>query len=575
MHENSGFWRRSAAIVSFWAAAAGAPAAAQGEPKIDNPAAIPPSVRPGAIEAQLETEIAPGVTMAPSVVSPYETEQPEGAADIVFRLAAVELDGATAIPAAALSDLYAEKIGAEVSLSEIFAIARAITARYAAEGYPLSLAYVPAQEIDNGAVRIRIVEGYIGEIDVDGADGGLARRLRDLGDHMMAERPLTQASLERYLLLANRIPGVSVTGVLARGAPGAGGVKMTLKAKRKRLGLAGGVNNRASRAVGREQFYGKAALNGLATGVDGFNFMAIQSVNLDELTVFIAGYSNVLTTQGLTLNLSATRSEAAPGVPFLRDLGFETQGWTAGASLAYPLILRRDVQLTIGAGANWKEFRSAFGVSPNTLDVLWTTEFSGALTVKDGLNGVNALGVAVVRGWDVFDATEAGSPLASRQGAGAEFVAVTADLARTQKLTDWADATLSFKAQTANNPLLSSEQCGFGGAGFGRGYDPFEIVGDRCIVGLFELRASPHFLSIGKLKTQAFASIDGGAVRQIGALAAGEDRNASLYSFGAGLRMSLTEHLSGSVEVGVPLKGVVAQEGDDDPRIFFGVEAKY
>ncbi len=490
-------------------------------------------------------------------------------------LSSIAFDGAEALGEPDLRAMAAGKIGKTVSLSEIFDIARSITRRYADEGYPLSLAYVPAQTIENGAVRIRIIEGFIGEIAVKDAPRGVEARLRALGEKIMAERPLRQKTLERYLLLANEIPGVKVTGVLERGASAETGVKMTLVAERKRGVVSANVNNRASRAVGREQFVGKAALNGLVTGLDQVGFSAVQSLKPDELTVFGGKYSTILTTEGLALTLAASRSEAAPGVPFLRVLGFETQGWTAGAGLSYPLILTRDVKLGVSGGFSWKEFRSAFGVTPNTLDRLWTTDFDASLSFNDGFDGANTVGLSLSRGWDVFDATQAGSPLASRAGAGGEFVSIGAEASRLQKINDWADMTVAIKAQTANNPLLSSEQCGFGGAGFGRGFDPFEISGDRCAVALVEVRASPAFLTRGVFKAQPFVSFDAGAVAQIGPLAVGERRTASLYSLGGGARFSITRHLSATTEVGIPLKGVVAQEGDDDPRFFFSVEARY
>lgn len=563
---------RVAAFAITFAAIIASPALAQ---KVDNEIAIPATVRPGAIEAQFDKELAPGVTMAPSVISPYEPRQPADAGEIEFLLTEVLLDGAVSISPASLQSLYADKIGATIKLAEIFAMAREITRRYADAGYPLSLAYVPVQEIENGSVRIRIIEGFIGEIDVSDAPARLRSRLQSIGENITAERPLTQEALERNLLIANQLPGLKVTGVLQRGTSPESGVKMVMKVERKRFTVAAGFNNRASRAVGREQFFGRLAFNGVLTGSDSFRFMAVQSTKLDELTYFSAGYSTVLNANGLRLDLGATRSEAAPGVPFLRDLGFETMGWTASAGLTYPLLLKRDNQLVLAADVSWKEFQSAFGVTPNTLDTLWTSEFSAAYKFKDGLKGSNSLGVKLVRGWDIFDATQAGSPQASRQGAGGEFLALVADLGRSQKLTDTVSLSISAKAQAANNPLLSSEQCGFGGGGFGRGYDPFEIAGDRCVVGLVELSASPDFLIRGKFKAKPFVSIDAGAVRQNGTLAAGEPRAQSLYSFSAGARMSLTRHATASVSVGVPLKGTVAQEGDDDPRVFFSLGAKY
>ena len=550
------------------------PAIAQAPPKIENRPAIPSTVQPGAIESQYKIDVAQKVTGAATVVSSYEPEQPENAGDIRFVLRDLELDGGGSIDKSEIASIYANKIGSEIALSEVFTFARQITKLYSARGYPLSLAYVPIQEIEDGRVRIRIIEGYVGSVDVIGADAKTESRLRALGEKLQTDRPLTQDALERYLLLANRLPGVKVTGVLERDSAGQGGVKLILKTEEKNFAVMVGVNNRASVAVGREQFFGRTSINGLVTGADSLGFTIVQSFDFDELTFLAGNFTTALNSEGLTLGIAATRSEAAPGIPFLRDLGFETEGWTAAVNLNYPLLLRREKSLTIGATATWKEFNSAFGVSPNTLDQLWITTFDAAYVDRSMLDGVTAVRVGLSRGWDIFGATMAGDPLASRSGAGAEFLAVNVDVSRSQSVTDWLNAVLTVKAQAANNPLLSSEQCGFGGAGIGRGYDPFTISGDRCIVGQLELQASPQFLTSDNISVQPYVSVDAGAVRQNGPLAVGENRSASLSSFAAGARISLTSHLSLGVEGGLPLKSN-APGADKGMNFFFRLEARY
>jgi len=548
--------------------------AQEAPPKVENLTTIPSTVRPGVIETQYKIELTPNFSGAPVVLSPYEPEQSENAEEIILTLNQIIIDGGGTLSQEAITQLYQKMIGTEVKLSAVFELARSITRLYADNGYPLSLAYVPVQEIEDGKVRIRIIEGYIGEVDISGAPARAETHLRKIGEKLKSERPLTQASLERYLLLANQLPGLKVTGVLERSSNPDNGVKITLKTSVKKLFLAAGINNRASTAVGREQFYGRFGANTLITGTDSFNFAAVQSIDLDELTYFSSSYSTLVNTEGLTLRLAATRSEAAPGIPFLRDLGFETMGWTAGVSLTYPLIVRRNKSLILSSTANWKEFKSAFGVLPNTEDELWTTEFGAAYTHSDRYDGQYKLAVSLTKGWDIFGATQAGSPLASRAGAGGEFVTLTADVSRNQKITSWLNAVVALKGQTADNPLLPSEQCGYGGAGFGRGFDPFSISGDRCIVGLLELQSSPSFLRSGKFSARPYVAIDAGAVRQIGPLAAGESRTNSLYSLSAGARLSLTKHVSAGLEAALPLKR--ASPGTDkDVRFFFSIEARY
>ncbi len=364
-------------------------------PKLEKQPAIPSTAQPGVIESQYKFDAVQKVTGAPTVISSDEPEQPINAGDIRFVLRNVDLDGGGSIDISQIASLYAGKIGAEIPLLDVFAIAREITKLYSEAGYPLSLAYVPVQEIEDGRVRIRIIDGYVGPIDVAGADVKTESQLRKIGKRLTAVRPLTQNALERYLLLANQIPSVSITGVLEQDKESQGGVKLTLKAEEKKFAIAADVNKRASVAVGREQFFGRARMNDLITGADSFGFAAVQSFDFDELTYLAGNYTTVLTAEGMTLGIAATRSEAAPGIPFLRDLGFATQGWTARMSLSYPLLLQREKSLTIGASATWKEFHSAFGMSPNTLDRLWTTEIRAAYFDRSVLDGVTAVGPPV------------------------------------------------------------------------------------------------------------------------------------------------------------------------------------
>ncbi len=549
--------------------------AQQQPPKIENPGAIPPAVRPGAIEAQFDQEIVPGIEAAPSVLSPYEPEQPAGADEIRFVLNEVRVEGGAPAFRSQIEAVYAGKIGDEIALSEVFGFARAITRLYADNGYPLSLAYVPVQEIETGVVRIKVIEGFIGDVAVEGGSKAVRARLLKLGEKITRERPLNAATLERYMLLANQLPGVGVSGVLERAASADAGLKLTMKVKQKRFGVKAGANNRASRAVGREKYHAGVNLDDILTGGDRLEFGLVRSFDEGELAYYSGAYSTLVGSEGMSFSLRAGRSEAAPGIPFLRDLGFETQGWTVSTGLSYPLVKTRARQVTLYGGAYWKEFRSAFGVTPNTLDTLWTTEFGVNAQLRDEWDGVNVLALQLTRGWDIFDATEAGSPLASRQGAGAEFITLAADVSRNQKLTDWANFVFALKAQTANNPLLSSEQCGFGGGGFGRGYDPFEIAGDKCIVGIAELSLTPSFLNFDAVKVRPFASFDAGAVRVIGPLAAGEARAMSLSSLGAGARLAIGKHVAGSVEAGFPLKDIPGLPGNRDARFFFTIEASY
>lgn len=93
---------------------------------------------------------------------------PENAEAITFTLKGIELQGVSVYKPRELEGLWRNDIGKTVSLKRVYAIAAAITAKYRADGYFLSSAYIPAQEIESGTARISVVEGYIQDVYLNG-----------------------------------------------------------------------------------------------------------------------------------------------------------------------------------------------------------------------------------------------------------------------------------------------------------------------------------------------------------------------------------------------------------------------
>src|SRR5262249_55497634 len=140
---------------------------------------------------------------------------PPGAEQLRFQLNALELAGITVYRPDELRPLYQLLIGTEVSLEQVFKLAAAITLRYRPDGYILSQAIVPAQEIGDGRVRLAVVEGFISRYSFADQPPVSAAPIGRYAERILAERPLTAATLERYLLLMNDLSGVEARVTLA------------------------------------------------------------------------------------------------------------------------------------------------------------------------------------------------------------------------------------------------------------------------------------------------------------------------------------------------------------------------
>ena len=128
---------------------------------------IPPSDQPGRERQRFIQPPAPQAQPGGPVVTLPSTVAPKGA-DKVFAAGArrrdQRLDG---VRQKAAAPLYTGMVGQRVPLTAVYALAQEITSKYGNDGYVLSRAIVPPQQLNpNGAiVHIEVVEGYIDKVE--------------------------------------------------------------------------------------------------------------------------------------------------------------------------------------------------------------------------------------------------------------------------------------------------------------------------------------------------------------------------------------------------------------------------
>jgi len=201
----------------------------------------------------------------PSISVPENSgaAMPEGAKQIKLTLSAVIINGMTVYDPKIFGPLYRENLGKEITLAEVYSIASAITQRYRHHGYILSRAFVPPQRLQKAGaqVEIRVVEGYINRIVIDQKSGAilnpfsevLKNTVRDQLEPILQKRPLTNADLERYLLLANDLSGVKVRAII-RPSNGPGSSELVAVVTSKILGGELGYDNFSSKFAGPNRY---------------------------------------------------------------------------------------------------------------------------------------------------------------------------------------------------------------------------------------------------------------------------------------------------------------------------------
>lgn len=186
---------------------------------------------------------------------------------------------------------------------------------------------------------------------------------------------------------------------------------------------------------------------------------------------------------------------------------------------------------------------------------------------------------AVYNRGDFLDTSDDLEVKAQRVAADADYSILRLQAARTQMfggtrqddggyLGRWI-AFMRVQGQYADGALIHAEQMGLGGANSIRGYKEREYLGDHAVAGTVEIRTpliiglftraiqplmprwQPPETPIDRLQLVAFA--DGGYMEIVDALP-GEDSNQTLFSAGAGLRLSLTQHAQLKFDWGFPVE---------------------
>jgi hemolysin activation/secretion protein len=93
-----------------------------------------------------------------------------------FTLKAVQFEASSYISAAELDALARPLVGTEVSLGDLQRLVERINALYAERGLTTARAALPAQQIEDGAVRVALIEGRVGAVGVEGASARTRRQ---------------------------------------------------------------------------------------------------------------------------------------------------------------------------------------------------------------------------------------------------------------------------------------------------------------------------------------------------------------------------------------------------------------
>jgi hemolysin activation/secretion protein len=573
------------AAAAMAAALACAPSAAQ----------VPPAATPGGALPRVQQPVPPVPPKAELFNIPPVFDRPLGLDEgprIVVR--AFRLDGAQDRPKHAVrvaelqSLLEAARAGQPAqgfSINQLQQVAAKLAEYYHTHGYILAQAFVPAQDVANGEVTVRVLEGKLGKVVVEGNKHYPAATLQRPFRALIGA-PVDKDAMESALLTLTNYPGLTAFGVLGAGQE-VGTTNLTLRVQsEERLRLEMSVDNYGSRFAGEYRGTVTLTVNDPLHLADRLQLIGLYGMDSSgasghglygganyEIPVFSP--NDFLRFFHVTNSYDVAASASIPA---------NSTGNTRIDEVGYRHDFDRTRLGSASVGLAFNVKASQFRSPPSTLfdDKLTTARLDLLWNRVDTLfHGVNQASLSYTHGFDdLLGSLGRYNPLAaagaSRLGADGRFDKVVVDLQRLQQLPQNLSLMVRVNGQYTPDPLVSLEQLSLGGADSVRAYSPSEVLAEKGGWATLELISPVPLLG----SHPAFGGRTWGQILQLSVftdygvgvmnspLVGSQQSETRLGGAGGAVQLSIPGRVFARLDVAAPLTRLKAGNGRD-PQIYF------
>jgi hemolysin activation/secretion protein len=506
------------------------------EPEIppEAPATIP--TEPPAAEP----EISPNTPDASPTEPPAAEETPTGTR---FLANEIRVTGSTILTSEEIRSITAPLEGTEVTIEDLRQVADRITQLYLEQDFITSRAVLADQEIVNGVVEIRVVEGRLSDIQIEGNTHVNQSYIRDRIE-LGAKVPLSTSKLEDQLRLLRANPLFENVEASLRAGEGLGeSILLVRVTEAPRFGASVSVDNYSPPSVGSERLVLSARYRNL-TGLGDELAAGYNRTTAGGTDVFDFSYRIPLNPMDGTLQLRAAPSrnqvlrEAVPKpVVQGREQPLEISGERVlyEVSFRQPLIRSPREEFALSLGFTYQNGQtflfdnpSPFGIGPDTDGESRTSVFQfGQDYVRRDTKGAWAFRSSFNFGTGLFDATDSydgfaalleNNPTQAQEISqidtipDGQFFSWLGQIQRVQRLSENNLLIAQLDVQLTPDPLLPAHQFVIGGGLSVRGFRQNSRSGDNGFRFSLEDRIALGRNAAGLPTFQLIPFIDAGSV---------------------------------------------------------------
>jgi len=458
-----------------------------------------------------------------------------------FTVNAFTFVGATIYTQQQLKQLTERFIDLELNLYDLNRAADTVTRLYRETGYPIARAIIPAQKVENGIVRIEVIEGRISNVSIVGnnrySEQLIASRISELSKNEI----ITLDRLERSLLLMNDLPGLSARATLAPGAE-FGTTDMVIRAEETSIAGAVTFDNYGLEETGQLRIDAGIDFNNPLGIGDQLNIRAIKTEH-ELLSYGRIGYSLPLSSNGTRLSGSYSRVNYDIAGVFA-PLAISGEVTDSELMLTWPYVRSRSRNLIFGIGLRRTEASQrtlGLPTSDTRIDLLNLTALGNWVHEDSALTNTTL----------TFSSNGKDNPNGTRQDAQAAKLDFDINHLRAAS-KNW-DFYLRTRWVFSTDTLADTEKFFLGGPGSVRGYRPSELRGDNGWLATIELRRQFVLSNTAGMINLFY---DDGSAK-----AKGFSRYDSIRSAGIGASVFPHKNLRANVEYAYPLSDRVSVDG--------------
>jgi len=489
-----------------------------------------------------------------ALIEAVESQQPETAPGTAFVLRAINIKGMTIFDSQRLNFIWKPYLGKEVNFRDLNNIIKLIKRVYKDLGLLTTTAYLPPQDIKDGIVEIKVVEGKLGKLNVDGNKWFSTPSIEKYF-HTYKGEVLDMGDIEKDVMRLNGNKDLNISSVLSPGETPET-VDVTLKAKEDfPYHVSVGTDNQGSRLTGKYRRLVNLNTSNLTGNEDSLTFNGAYT---DLSQGDYLSYQTPVGTNGTKVGVDAGYFQGKLGQEFKPyDVVNYTEFYNPNAS--FELYEAENAQVNLRTGMQIKHINKKQATDLVTdenlrlpyaaLDII-RTDSMGQTTFSPELSASSP---------GFLGASRKDNALSSRTGVDGFYTKYDHYFIRSQTMPWGSYMQIRSQFQAPSHTLPTSEQLQLGGEGSVRGYPEGDYLADLggdvdtdWYFPSYFITASWKLSDVtlrNAIEPFVFYDMGGGEIYKI---YNGERKISFLSSLGGGLKIQFKKNVSLKLEWAVP-----------------------